>query len=297
MRIILLAGCLLALTLAPAVARASAEGQEIPLWNHAAPGSPTTFPKEVWTERGKAGVRDRSVEEVHVPTITVYLASAAKANGAAVVICPGGGFSHLAIDKEGHDIARWLNANGIAGLVVKYRLPKSKAGSYTVDTALGDVRRAIRTARYRAAEWHLDPDRIGLAGFSAGGTLVELAGTRFDRGIDAAADPIDRQSSRPDFLISGYTGGVGADLGVTSELIVTKDTPPVFMVHADDDKVSAMRSIQFYSALKQAGVPAELHIYARGGHGFGVVDNHLPVSKWGDRCLDWLNDRGLLKRR
>ena len=278
-------------------ALAATEGQEIPLWSRGAPGTPATFPKETWTERGKDGVRDRSVEEVHVPTITVYLPDSAKATGIAVVICPGGGFSHLAIDKEGHDIARWLNSNGIAGFVVKYRLPKNKVGNYTVDTALTDVQRAIRTVRYRAAEWHVDPTRIGIAGFSAGGTLVELAGTRFDHGIDNSADPIDRQSSRPDFLISGYTGGVASDLGVKGELTIPKDTPPAFMVHADDDKVSAMRSIAFYTALKQAGIPAELHIYARGGHGFGIVDNHLPVSKWGDRCLDWLNDRGLLHAR
>ena len=142
-------------------ALAATEGQEIPLWNNGAPGTPATFPNETWTERGKDGVRDRSVEEVHVPTITVYLPDSAKATGAAVVICPGGGFSHLAIDKEGHDIARWLNSNGIAGFVVKYRLSKNKVGNYTVDTALADVQRAIRTVHYRAAEWHVDPARIG----------------------------------------------------------------------------------------------------------------------------------------
>lgn len=281
------------LTLSTALALFGAP-PEILLWTNGAPGSPKTFPKEVWTERGKAGVRDRAVEEVHQPSLTLYLPDPEKATGAAVVICPGGGFSHEAIDKEGHDIARWLNSNGVAGLVLKYRLPKSKGASYTVDTALADVQRAIRIARSRAVEWHFDTKRIGVAGFSAGGTLAELAGTRYNTAA-LAADTIDTQSARPDFLILGYTGGVAKDLGVIGVLTIPADAPPAFMVHADDDKVSSMRSIAFYSALKQAGIPAELHIFARGGHGFGVVDNHLPLSGWPLLCTAWLQDRGILK--
>ena len=252
--------------------------REIPLWSNL----PEPTSKEIWTERGKNGVIDRAVTNVRQPTITVYLPSKDKANGAAVVICPGGGFEHLAIDKEGYDVARWLNTLGVAGFVLKYRLPKIKDAGYTVDTALQDLQRAIRIVRNHAREWNIDVARVGVAGFSAGGTLTEFAGTRFETGAE---------STRPDFLIMGYTGGVSAE-----ELKVTANTPPAFMVHADDDKVSAERSVAFYLALKKAGVPVEMHIYAKGGHGFGVIDNHLPVSAWPQRCADWMMDRGLLRK-
>jgi endo-1,4-beta-xylanase len=137
--------------------------------------------REIWVERGK-GITDRAVSNVRQPTITVYLPEAARANGAAVVIAPGGGFEHLAIDKEGHDVAKWLNHIGVAGFVVKYRLPKTKDAGFTIDTALGDTQQALRLVRSRAKEWRIDPNRVGLMGFSAGGALAALAGTKFDSG-------------------------------------------------------------------------------------------------------------------
>lgn len=260
---------------------------QIKLW----PGPPASLEKEVWTERGKDGVVDRSVAKVHDPSITAYLPEKSKANGASVVICPGGAFTHLAIDKEGHDVARWLNTLGVAGVVLKYRLPKTEGASYTIDTALADAQRAIRIVRSRASEWNLDSTRVGMMGFSAGGALTALAGTRFDAGNASASDPVERQSSRPGFLVLAYTGGG------SSETNVTKDTPPAFLVHADDDRVPSERSVAFYLALKKAGVPAELHIFAKGGHGYGVNDNHLPISGWPQRCAEWMTERGLLGKR
>src|SRR5215813_7788815 len=220
-----------------------------PLVVHLWPDLKAGDAKEVWVERGKRTV-DRAVSNVFDPSITVYLPDAAKANGAGIVIAPGGGFEHLAIDKEGHDIARWLNGIGVAGFVLKYRLPKTKDAGFTVDTALSDTQRAIALVRSHAKEWHVDPNRVGLMGFSAGGTLAALAGTKLE-----VAD-------RPDFLVIGY-GAIPADAEVTAR------TPPTFMVHADDDRLSAQRSADFYAALKKAGVSAELHVFARGGHGFG----------------------------
>jgi acetyl esterase/lipase len=245
--------------------------------------------QEVWVERGK-GTVDRAVSEIHQPSVTVYLPDAARANGAAVVIAPGGGFSHLAIDKEGYNVARWLNGVGVAGFVLKYRLPKTKGSDYTIDTALSDTQRALRLVRSRAKEWKIDPNRVGLMGFSAGGTLAAMAGTKFDAGSSSSADPIERESSRPDFLVIGY-GAIPADV------MVTAATPPAFLVHADDDRLSAQRSADFYAALKKAGVSAELHVYSRGGHGFGTVATGLPVAGWTKRCEEWMSVQGLLRPR
>jgi acetyl esterase/lipase len=241
--------------------------------------------QEVWVERGK-GTIDRAVSNVHQPTITVYVPSKERATGAALVIAPGGGFDHLAIDKEGHDVAKWLSQIGVAGFVLKYRLPKTKDASYTVETALADTQRAVRIVRSRAKEWNVDPNRVGLMGFSAGGTLVALAGTKYDAGKSGAADAAERESCRPDFLVSGY-GAIPPDVTVTS------GTPPAFLVHADDDRLSAERSVNFYLALKRAGVSAELHVYARGGHGFGIQNSGLPVASWSKRLEEWMSSQGL----
>jgi acetyl esterase/lipase len=257
----------------------------INLW----PDAATVAGTEVWVERGK-GTVDRAVSSVHQPAITVYLPERENATGAAVVIAPGGGFSHLAIDKEGHDIARWLTKIGVAGFVLKYRLPKTKDAGYTIDTALQDTQRALRLVRSRAREWNVDTTRVGLMGFSAGGALAALAGARFDDGSANAADPIDRESSRPDFLVIGY-GAIPDDVAVTA------NTPPSFLVHADNDRLSSEKSVRYYLALKKAGVPAEMHIYARGGHGFGIQSTGLPVASWSKRCVEWMANQGLLRKR
>ena len=211
---------------------------------------------------------------------------------AALVICPGGGHRFLSIDHEGYDVARWLNEHGIAGFVLKYRLANEPGSTYKVDVdALADVRRAVRLVRSRAPEWGVDPGRLGVMGFSAGGDLAMLSGTRFEKGHADAIDPIDRLDSRPDFLVLIYPGFR------PNTMHVTKETPPTFLMVADDDRFCAPGTIAFYQELRKAGVSGELHVYARGGHGFGMRDRPLPVSSWTARLHDWLDERGYLKPR
>jgi endo-1,4-beta-xylanase len=270
---------------------AADEPTEIPLWPAGAPGSEGITTGNVVVEKGKNGAHNRTVTQVHNPSLTVFLPPKEKATGAAVVICPGGAHRFLAIEHEGYEIANWLNSIGVAGFVLKYRLARAEGSKYKVEThALDDARRAVRLVRSRAAEWGIDPARIGMMGFSAGGEVTALAGTRFENGSEGASDPIDRLSSRPDFLILAYPGFRPEALNVT------KDTPPSFLVHADDDRLSAQRSAAFYLALKKAGVSGELHVYSRGGHGFGMRNNHVPVSTWPSRLEEWLADRGFTKK-
>jgi acetyl esterase/lipase len=249
------------------------------------------------------------------PSITIYLPPKDKANGAAVVIFPGGGYGHLAMDHEGHQIAQWLNSFGVAGFIVKYRHSRSGAG-YGHPAPLQDAQRAIRTVRSNAKKWDLDPNRIGIIGFSAGGHLASSAGTHFKQRYSEAKDEIDRAGCRPDFMILMYPvasftesfthkGSRRNLLGenpdaklvwsLSNEKQVTSETPPTFLVHANDDKpVPPENSIYFYLALKKANVPAELHIYEKGGHGFGPGVGKGPVSSWMLRCSDWMRGRGLL---
>ncbi|MGH9666564.1 MAG: alpha/beta hydrolase, partial [Bryobacteraceae bacterium] len=211
------------------------------------------------------------------------------ANGAAVVVAPGGGHSQLVIDKEGWDIADWLNKNGIAAFVLKYRLARAKDSHYTVvGDALPDAARAMRTVRRRAKEWGVDPARIGFMGFSAGGEVAALIETRFDSGNDSSADPIDRTSSRPDFAVVVYPG-----FRPTS-ITVPKDAPPTFLVCADDDRSHVVTTVNLYLDLEKQGVSSEMHIYASGKHGFGMKPSNLPVATWPDRLKVWMVDRKIL---
>ena len=299
-----------------------AGGFEIPIWPGIAPGSAESTLKEEYRDRpitdGTRVARDRSVRGVTRPTLTVYLPTRHKATGAAVVICPGGGFSHLAIDKEGHDVARWLQSHGIAGAVVKYRLPDLKVGIYVPNGSIPDMQRAIRIVRLNAGKWNIDPRRIGVMGFSAGGYMAAAAGTLFDEGDPNADDPIRRASCRPDFIVPVYplislelqgkrsAGLMERMLGrnVNDRLIgeysldtrVTSQTPPAFLVHAHDDGLSVEHSILFYLVLRKAKVPAELHIYSKGGHGFGMRQRGQPVSAWRERWLEWMKAEGFLRQ-
>ncbi|HTX35126.1 MAG TPA: alpha/beta hydrolase [Bryobacteraceae bacterium] len=268
---------------------------------------PKPFP--LWTGAAPGALGNQDEDQ---PTLTPYLVSAARSTGTAVVVCPGGGYTHLATDKEGTQIALWLNSLDVNAFVLKYRLgPK-----YHHPIELGDAQRAIRTVRTRAAEYHVKPDRIGIMGFSAGGHLASTAGTHFDAGNPSAADPIDRASSRPDFLILCYpviTFGQFAHRGsehmllgdnpdpklvenLSNELQVTPQTPPTFLFHTTTDTtVPVENSILFYSALRKAGVPAELHIYERGPHGVGLAQTDEALSSWPARLADWLRIHGWLK--
>ncbi len=247
------------------------------------------------------------------PTLIVYLPPPEKANGCAVVICPGGGYGFLAMDHEGHQIAEWLNSFGVAGFILDYR---HRNKGYGHPAPLEDAQRAIRTVRARAAEWSVDPNRIGIMGFSAGGHLASSAGVHFDNGQPDAADPIQRVSCRPDFLILCYPviafgepfthrgsqqNLLGKDpdpalvVKMSSEKQVTKQTPPTFLFHTDEDKgVPPENSIAFYRALHAAGVPAEMHLYERGPHGVGLAAKIPGTCNWPKQCEAWLRGRGLL---
>jgi len=252
------------------------------------------------------------------PSLTIYPAPPEKATGAAVVICPGGGYGHLAVDHEGHQIAQWLNSFGVAGFIVKYRHSASGAG-YHHPVPLQDAQRAIRTVRSRAQEWGVDPGRIGIIGFSAGGHLASCAATHFNAPFGAPKDPIDRASCRPDFAILVYPVisfvepfthagsrknllGANADKvlveKMSSEKQVTPQTPPTFLIHTWEDKVvPAENSIAFYLALRQAKVPAEMHIFLKGPHGFGLGPKLEGASAWPGLCRKWMEESGFLKSK
>ena len=245
----------------------------------------------------------RWVTQVQHPTLSIY--SAGVRSGAAVVICPGGGYSGLALDKEGHDIARWLNSLGIMGVVLKYRL-----SDYGHPAPRQDVQRAIRTIRQRAEALQIDPGRIGVMGFSAGGHLASTAGTHFQAGNPDAADPVNRVGSRPDFMILGYpvisfdpeiahAGSRNSLLGTTASAVldaeysnetrVTPQTPPTFLFHSlDDSAVKLENSLRFYRALQGYEIPTQLEIFSAGGHGYGLGIGGGEVTAWPGRCASWL---------
>lgn len=242
-----------------------------------------------------------------IPTLTPFVPKE-KASGAAMIVCPGGGYSHLA-DHEGRPVAEWLNSIGITAFVLKYRIgPK-----YHHPAPLQDAARAVRMIRSRASEWKLDPKRIGILGFSAGGHVASTIGTHFDSGQPDATDTIDRASSRPDLLVLIYPVVTMGDLthaGSRKQLLginpsadmlkllsneeqVTKETPPTFLVHtANDAAVPVENSLRFAEALRKVGVPFELHVYERGRHGFGLGGNDPILSTWPARCADWLHLHG-----
>lgn len=277
-------GFLLLSSFAPAIER----GQEIRLWPNGAPGSEGVTAPEVSEPSNNPNLPKRFTV-VHYPSIFVFLPPKETANGAAVVVAPGGGHSQLVIEKEGWDIADWLNKNGIAAFVLKYRLARAKDSHYTVvGDALPDAARAMRTVRYRAKEWGVDPARIGFMGFSAGGEVAALIETRFDAGNDSAPDPIDRTSSRPDFAVVVYPGFR------PGTITVPKDAPPTFLVCADDDRSHVVTTVNLYLDLEKQGVSSEMHIYASGKHGFGMKPSNLPVATWPDRLKAWMIDRKIL---
>lgn len=246
------------------------------------------------------------ISNISRPTLTVYLPSKEKATGAAIVLCPGGGYGINAIKHEGTDVAAALNAAGIACFILKYRLPSDKIMKDKSIGPLQDAQQAVILVRSRAKEWHVDPSKIGIAGFSAGGHLASTAGTHYK---NILVDNPSKISARPDFMILLYPvisftdsiGHIGSRTNLlgaspsaaqiklySNETQVTSDTPPAFLMHAGDDKtVKVANSIRFYEALHRRGVDAELFIYPRGGHGFGLVNPTSP-DRWLDRCLDWM---------
>ncbi|WP_405413922.1 alpha/beta hydrolase [Maribacter sp. Asnod1-A12] len=249
------------------------------------------------------------ISKVQVPTIEVYLPSKRDATGEAFLIFPGGGYGILAYDWEGTDIAKFLNSNGIAGIVVKYRLPSDVSQTDKKYVPLIDAQRAVRLVRANAEQFNVDSDKIGIIGFSAGGHLASTLGTHFNEKVYEPIDGIDDESARPDFMALGYpviSFGEVTHLGSKNNLIgenptidmveyfsnekqVTKQTPPTFLLHASDDTaVPVENSLLFYKAVKDKGVSATMHIYPKGGHGFGLGLHDEHLKDWGDRMIDWI---------
>jgi acetyl esterase/lipase len=269
---------------------AFAQNAPILLWPNGAPGSEGKTAGEAVrvTENG-----EHIVSSVHRPSITPFLPSKENATGAAVIIASGGGHRELWMDHEGYNVARWLSQHGVAAFVLKYRLALDNGSTYTIEgSALADIQRAVRLVRRRASEWGINPEHIGVMGFSAGGELAAMASTRYDAGVAGAADPIESESSKPAFQALLYPA-------IPHNMSLSKQTPPAFLVCGEDDRPDIAEGLpQLYLSLKQAGVSAELHILARTGHGFGVrPGNRPPVSDLPQLFVEWLDVQGMLEHK
>jgi acetyl esterase/lipase len=272
------------------------------LWPKGAPGEKG----DIGAERDMTGPRDGWVGgkpvlrlgNVSAPTITVYSPAPDKHTGAAVVVCPGGGYRILALDLEGTEVCQWLNSAGVTAILLKYRVPPRK-GLERYTAPLQDAQRALGLARYHAAEWHIDPKRVGILGFSAGGHLSALASTRFDKRTYEPTDDADEASCRPDFAILIYPAYLTVKEGpeLAPELTVTSNTPPTFLVQAEDDPVHVENSLFYYLALKKAKVPAEMHLFAEGGHGYGLRESGKAVTSWPKLAEEWMRGLGVLQKR
>jgi acetyl esterase/lipase len=282
---------------------ASADHKSIPLWPNGAPGFSTAKgPEQDTTTRKDHQVAGRAVVRlgnVSSPTISLYLVhaqSAAAVDGPAVVVFPGGGYRIVAIDLEGTEACDWLNSIGVNCVLLKYRVPDTGPFPKS-EAALQDAQRAVGMVREHAAEWHIDPKRVGVLGFSAGGHLAAALSTHYDPRLYAAVDGADQQSCRPDFAIIIYPGYLALsekNFQFNPDIPVTSSTPPAFIVQAEDDPVHVENAVEYFMALKKAGVPAELHTYAQGGHGYGLRPTEKPVTHWPQLAATWLHTIGIL---
>jgi endo-1,4-beta-xylanase len=278
------------LLLTPSASAADQPYPEIVLWKNGAPGSEgKTAPEKL-----EAPIPSRDyarLTSIHKPSITVYLPPKEKATGAAVIVAPGGGHSFLAVDIEGYNVGQWLSEHGVAAFVLKYRLAKESNSTYTVEgNEVPDAQRAIRLVRSRAEEWNVNPDRIGIMGFSAGGEVAFRTAQTNGDAFASDSDPIDKLSSRPNFQALIYPGNLRA-------LEVTSNSPPAFLACGANDGTIATMLPNAYLKFKEAKVPVELHIYSGVGHGFGIrPQNHKPVDQWPQRFAEWLDVMGFLKK-
>ena len=272
----------------------------LPLWPNGAPGAPEMPPAEADMTTAKdnlvAGKPVTRLGNVSSPTLTIY-APRQNNTGAGVVVFPGGGYRILAIDLEGSEVCEWLNSAGVTCALVKYRVPNT--GPYPKSAAaLQDAQRAVGIVRSRAAEWHIDPKRIGVLGFSAGAHLAAALSTHFDHRLYDAVDAADSASCRPDFAVIVYPGYLALaekNFAANADVPVTPQTPPSFIVQAEDDPVHVENAAVYFMALKNAKVPAELHIYAAGGHGYGLRRTALPVTTWPDSVIAWMQTTNMLR--
>jgi acetyl esterase/lipase len=272
------------------LARAEAP-RVVPLWENGAPGFEARKDEKEKRNIQKSG--EYNVTNVHNPNLTVFLPPKDRATGTAVILAPGGGHRELWVLHEGENEARWLSEHGIAAFVLRYRLAREKGSPYKItEHALQDGQRAVRLVRSRAKEWGINPSRIGMMGFSAGGEVVALVCRHPDEGKEGAEDPIEREGCRPDFQALIYSGPIGI-----VRQTITNQTPPTFIVVGDEDN-AARWLVEHYQALKRAGVSAELHVYAKTKHGFGYRPNKTghPVDSWLERFHEFLAAEGMLKK-
>jgi acetyl esterase/lipase len=293
----------------PVVAGAAEPTKVVELWPGKPPGDQSTIGEERWfqlkTRDGKpyevAGRPTKWLTNVTKPALHIYRPARDKDTGVTMLICPGGGYHNLGWDVEGEEPAEWLTSVGITGMILKYRCPRRPGdvkGRPPI-WPLQDAQRALSLVRSKAGEWGLDPKRVGMVGFSAGGHLCAAAAMNYDRRAYEPIDDVDRQSCRPDFAVSLYSGYLvgNQDVNLSADMRATKETPPILLLHAGNDNVSKVEnSVVLYLALLKAGARAELHVYADGGHGWGVRNVGYPCRAWTGQCLDWLTSLGVLKR-
>jgi len=285
---------------------------QLPLWPDAAPGAPSAETPDIESMSTRNNlVAGRSWHEVaHVsrPTMTVY-SPQGRNTGAAVVVFPGGGYQMLAIDLEGTEVCDWLTSRGVTCVVLKYRVPFS--GPYwdercqchihpKIPMALQDAQRSVGLLRHEAARWHIDPHKIGVLGFSAGGHMVAGMSTSFDTRVYTAVDTADQESCRPDFAVAIYPGHLSVaenSFMLSPDIRVTGRTPPTFLLQNEDDDVDRVEdSLSYYAALKKVGVPVEMHLYAQGGHAFGLRRTQSPATRWPELVETWLGTIGVLSQ-
>jgi len=279
---------------------------QVPIWPGATPDAqPINGPEVAGTVVDAAGHTHlvggkpwTYVDKVSQPTMTVY-SPLGRNTGAAVVVFPGGGYNVLAIDLEGTEVCDWLTSKGITCVLLKYRVPCAKIGPYLdCPTALQDAQRTVGLVRHQAARWTIDPRKIGVIGFSAGGHMVAAISTHDEKRLYPRVDAADDESCRPDFAIALYPGHLvthGEDHALNPDIHVTSRTPPTFLIQAEDDPVDPVEnSLVYYSALKKAGVPAELHVFAKGGHGFALRQVESPVTQWPRLVETWLRTIGIV---
>jgi len=286
--------------------RPSADHTQIPIWPGAAPDGQPVPGQEIETPSTGlvAGRPWMAVTNVTRPTMTIY-APQGKNSGAAIVVFPGGGFQVLAIDLEGTEVCEWLISTGVTCVLLKYRVPSQPYdwrcncrpdNLVTSTLALDDAQRTIGLVRLHAKEWHIDPHKIGVLGFSAGGYLAAEISTNFERRLYSNADDADKESARPDFAVLVYPGHlVTNNDGLNPNVPVSRETPSTFLVQAEDDNVDGVKqSLVYYAALKKAGVPVEMHLYALGGHAFGLRRTQFPITDWPRLVETWLRTIGMI---
>ena len=286
-----------------ATAFAYAAPEALALWSGAAPGEKGGLPTEADTSKPGEGLVSGQplirLGNVSSPTLTVFPAPADKANGAAVLVCPGGGYHILAMDLEGTEVCEWLNSIGVTAVLLKYRVP-AREGLPKHASALQDAQRAMGLVRQRAGEWGIDPQRVGCLGFSAGGHLCAVLSASAAARTYEAIDDADKQSCRPDFMTLIYpaylTQKDQAD-SVSPETAVSKTTPPTFIAMTEDDPVRPESALFYYLALKNAKVPAELHLYPMGGHGYGLRRTPFNISTWPKRAEEWMKALGVFEKK